>query len=60
MPIHYEPAGQTFVTKRVGDPEKAARELGFRTAIDLHDGLKRLIAWRREHKDQLAARQARS
>ena len=58
LPIHYEPAGQTFVTKRVGDPEKAARELGFRTAIDLHDGLKRLIAWRREHKDQLTARQA--
>ncbi len=60
LPIHYEPAGQTFVTKRVGDPDKAARELGFRTAIDLHDGVKRLIAWRREHKDQLAARQARS
>ena len=48
------------MTKRVGDPEKAARELGFRTAIDLHDGLKRLIAWRREHKDQLAAPQALS
>ena len=60
LPIQFEPAGQTFVTKRIGDPEKAARELGFRTAIDLRDGLKRLIAWRREHKEQLAARLALS
>jgi UDP-glucose 4-epimerase len=58
--IHYEPAGQTFVTKRIGDPGKAARELGFRTSIDLRDGLKRLIAWRREHRDQVAARPALS
>ena len=53
--IHYEPAGQTFVTKRIGDPEKAARELGFRTSIDLRAGLKRLIDWRHEHRNQATA-----
>jgi UDP-glucose 4-epimerase len=60
LPIQYEPAGQTFVTRRVGDPERAARELGFRTATDLRDGLKGLIAWRRDHKEQVAARLALS
>ena len=58
LPIHYEPAGQTFVTKRIGDPTLAARDLGFRTSLDLRDGLKRLIAWRNNHKDQVAARRA--
>ena len=50
--IQYEPGGQTFVTKRIGDPEKSARDLGFRTAVDLRDGLKRLIEWRNSHRKQ--------
>jgi UDP-glucose 4-epimerase len=50
MPIQYEPAGQTFVTKRIGDPRLAARDLGFRSSTDLRDGLKRLIEWRKQHK----------
>ncbi len=50
--IQYEPGGQTFVTKRIGDPEKAARDLGFRTTVDLRDGLKRLIEWRNSHRKQ--------
>jgi UDP-glucose 4-epimerase len=58
LPIQYEPAGQTFVTKRIGDPIKAAKDLGFRTSIDLRDGLKRLIEWRNSHKEQVAARRA--
>lgn len=49
LPIRYEPAGQTFVTNRVGDPQKAYRDLGFKWTIDLEDGLKRLIEWRRNH-----------
>lgn len=35
------------VRRRRGGTEKAARLLGFRTAIDLRTGLERLIAWRR-------------
>jgi UDP-glucose 4-epimerase len=58
LPIQYEPAGQTFVTKRIGDPTRAARDLGFRTSIDLRDGLKRLIEWRNSHKEQVAAQRA--
>ena len=51
--IQYEPGGQTFVTKRIGDPEKAARDLGFRTTVDLRDGLKRLIEWRNSQKGHM-------
>jgi len=60
LPIQFEPAGQTFITKRVGDPEKAARDLGFRTTVDLREGLQRLMEWRDSHKDQVAAQQALS
>lgn len=56
LPIQHEPAGQTFVTKRIGDTTKAARELGFRSSVELRDGLKRLIEWRHTHKE-LVARQ---
>lgn len=49
LQVQYEPAGQTFVTERIGCPEAAARDLGFRTQVDLEDGLQRLIAWRRSH-----------
>lgn len=46
LPIHYEPAGQTFVTNRVGDPVAAEKDLGFKWKVDLGDGLQRLIEWR--------------
>ncbi len=46
LPIQYEPAGQTFVTNRVGDPDAATRDLGFTWGVDLEDGLRRLIEWR--------------
>lgn len=49
LPIRFEPAGQTFVTNRVGDTGKAQRDLGFRWTVDLEEGLNRLIAWRRSH-----------
>jgi UDP-glucose 4-epimerase len=58
LPIQFEPAGQTFVTRRVGDEEKAASELGFRTTVDLREGLQRLLAWRDSHRRQVAAQQA--
>jgi len=49
LPIQYEPAGQTFVTNRVGDPTAAEKDLGFTWSVDLENGLRRLIEWRRSH-----------
>jgi UDP-glucose 4-epimerase len=53
LPIQYEPAGQTFVTNRIGDPVAAERDLGFRWTVDLEDGLKRLIEWRKSHMEEV-------
>jgi len=47
--IQYETAGQTFVTNRVGDTSAAERDLGFKWAVDLENGLKNLIEWRKSH-----------
>lgn len=49
LPIEFEPAGQTFVTNRVGDPVAAIKDLGFEWRVDLEDGLRRLIEWRKAH-----------
>lgn len=54
--IHYEPAGQTFVTNRIGDPRKAIEELDFKYEIGLENGLKKLIEWRNSHKELVAKR----
>ena len=54
--IQYEPAGKTFVTNRIGSTAKAERDLGFRTTVDLRDGLARLIEWRDAHKQLVAER----
>lgn len=51
--IKYEPAGQTFVTNRIGSTDKARSELGFSYLVELEDGLRRLIEWRAEHKQSL-------
>jgi len=56
--IQYEPAGKTFVTNRIGSTQKAERELGFGTTIELRDGLERLIAWRDSHKQLVAERRS--
>ena len=47
--IRHEPAGLTFVKNRIGDPEQAARELGFRATVPLEEGLRELIQWRATH-----------
>ena len=54
--IQYEPAGQTFVKNRIGDPRRASTEIGFDAEVALEDGLERLIEWRRQHKDEVDAR----
>jgi UDP-glucose 4-epimerase len=43
--IDYQPAGQTFVTNRIGSIDNAKRDLGFEAQIDLAEGLRQLIAW---------------
>jgi UDP-glucose 4-epimerase len=47
LTIQYEPAGQTFVTQRIGSIANAKRDLGFEATTELADGLTRLMAWRR-------------
>jgi UDP-glucose 4-epimerase len=56
LEISYKPGGQTFVTNRVGDPESAERDLGFTWKVDLEEGLKELIQWRRSHIAEVEAR----
>jgi UDP-glucose 4-epimerase len=52
QPINYAPRSQaTFVRNRIGSPDRAAAEIGFSAGISLDDGLRRLIAWRREDKN---------
>ena len=50
--IQYEPAGQSFVTRRIGATERARKELGFEARVGLEDGLKRLIAWRAQDMEK--------
>jgi UDP-glucose 4-epimerase len=56
-PIQYAPRSQaTLVRNRIGDPKRAAHEIGFRASIDLKEGLRRLIDWRRAHRAEVEAR----
>lgn len=56
LKIQYHPEGQTFVTNRIGSTEKAEKEIGFRAAVQLEEGLKKLIEWRRSHKERFGER----
>lgn len=58
--IRYEPQGLTFVKNRIGDPTAATRELGYTAQVDLERGLRELVAWRREHLEQVALRRAQA
>ena len=58
--IKYEPAGQTFVSNRVGCPKAAEKDLGFKWSIELEDGMRSLIEWRKKHKDAVARRREAS
>jgi UDP-glucose 4-epimerase len=45
--ILYSPRNQaTLVRNRIGSPKKAREEINFAAAIDLDEGLRRLISWR--------------
>jgi len=54
--IRYEKAGQTFVTNRLGDPSAAEKDLNFKWKVDLEEGLRELITWRRSHLEEVEAR----
>ncbi len=55
QPISYAPRSQaTLVRNRIGSPVKAKAEIGFEAQIDLDEGLKRLIEWRRARIEQVA------
>ena len=54
--IQYEPAGKTFVKNRVGCPQKAKEEIGFEAKVELKEGLKQLIEWRKSHKESVEKR----
>jgi UDP-glucose 4-epimerase len=61
QPINYAPQSRaTLVRNRIGSTARARAEIGFDAAIPLEDGLRRLVAWRRAHLDQLAAQRARA
>lgn len=51
LPIHYEPAGQSFVTQRIGGTQNAQRDLNFEATTDLRTGMRRLIEWRNRQAD---------
>lgn len=56
LELEYKPAGQTFVTNRIGSTDAAAQEIGFRWRVDLEEGMRRLIEWRRVDKEGVADR----
>lgn len=56
-PINYAPRSQaTLVRNRIGCPKLAKQDIGFEATIDLTEGLKRLIEWRKSHKAEVEAR----
>jgi UDP-glucose 4-epimerase len=61
QPINYAPRSQaTLVRNRIGSPVRATKEIGFTANIDLDEGLKRLIQWRKDHIEQVAQRRAKA
>ena len=51
--IKYEGVGQTLVTNLVGDPTAAETDPGFEWMLDLEEGMKRFIEWRKTHNDEV-------
>jgi UDP-glucose 4-epimerase len=50
----------TLVRNRIGSPQRAAEEIGFRAGIELREGLRRLIEWRAQHVEEVAARRRKA
>ena len=61
QPIKYVERSQaTLVRNRIGSPDKAIEEIGFKANIDLKQGLKDLIEWRANHIEEVEARRAKA
>jgi UDP-glucose 4-epimerase len=61
QPIQYAPRSQaTLVRNRIGCPKRAKADLGFEAKVSLEEGLRELIAWRKSHIAEVAARRARA
>ncbi len=59
QPINYVPRSQTtLVRNRIGDPERAIKEIGFKAEISLDEGLQALIDWRSNHIKEVEKRRA--
>ena len=56
LKIQYKPEGTTFVKNRVGCPKKAETDIGFKAQVGLREGLKKLIDWRKNHKEEVMNR----
>jgi UDP-glucose 4-epimerase len=54
--IEYLPQGLTFVTNRIGSVEKAEKDLGFKWTINLEEGMRRLVDWRKSDKAAIDSR----
>ena len=52
--LQYAPAGPTFVTHRIGCTKQAEKNLNYRWTIDLEEGMRSLIEWRRSHARRTA------
>lgn len=58
--IQYAPRSQaTLVRNRIGCPKRAAEEIGFSAAIELDEGLRRLIEWRKSHQEEVKRRRSK-
>lgn len=56
-PINYAPRSQaTLVRNRIGCPKRATAEIDFTADIDLKEGLRRLIDWRKSHRAEVESR----
>jgi UDP-glucose 4-epimerase len=61
QPINYAPRSQaTLVRNRIGDPRRAEKEIAFKAQVPLEEGLKRVIAWRKSHIEEVAQRRAKA
>jgi UDP-glucose 4-epimerase len=61
QPIRYAPRSQaTLVRNRIGSPARAKADIGFEAKVSLEEGLRELIAWRKAHIAEVAARRAKA
>ena len=58
--IQFLESGQTFVTNRIGCPKLAEKDLGFKWRVDLEEGMRRLIAWRKSDQEAVNKRRLKA